>query len=87
MRERAAIPVQRRIDVRARARIVEPSHISVGEQKIEPVGMAVPTARMAVVERDIKRAAVAAKHADTLRREQIGFQFGNDEWRKVLARE
>ena len=61
--------------------------VAVGEQEVQPVGMPVSAARVAVVERDIQRAAVAAKDAETLRREQIGFQCGSDEWRKVLARE
>src|SRR5258706_4130392 len=79
--------MQRWLHVRARSRIVEPSHISVREQKIQPIGMPVPAARMPVVERDIEIAAVAAKHSDPLRGEQVGFQWQRDELRKVLARE
>src|SRR5689334_20444200 len=47
--------------------------------------MPVPAARMAVVERDVERAPVAAKHADSLRGKQVRFQCGRRELRKVLA--
>src|SRR5689334_11107177 len=49
--------------------------------------MPVPATRVAVVERDVERAAVAAKHADPLRRQQVGFQRRRDELRKSFARE
>ena len=87
MREGTAIPVQRRIDVRPAARIIEPSRVTVAEQKVQPIGVSMPAPRVTVIERGIERTTISAKHADTLRREQIGFQFGSDKWRKVLARE
>ncbi len=50
------------------SRIVEPPRTVIGEKKIQPVGMPVPTARMSVIERGVHRASFTTKHSYSLRR-------------------
>jgi hypothetical protein len=76
MRECTAVPVQRLFDIRAGSRIVEPPTVTLGQQQIEPIGMAVPTTRVAVVQSDEQPAFVATQNTESLRREKIGVKRG-----------
>jgi hypothetical protein len=68
--EGAAVPVQRALDVAAGAHVVQPAHGAVGEQHVQPVGVAVAAAAGAVVEADPHPPAVAPEHGQPLRVEQ-----------------
>ena len=50
VRQRAAIPMQRRIDIRSGAGIHEPAMRAIHEREVEAVGMPVASAWVAVVE-------------------------------------
>ena len=68
MRERAAIPVQRRVDVRAGADVVEPAIVAMHEHEVQAIGMTVPCPGVAVVERRVQRAVVAPQNRESLLR-------------------
>ena len=59
---------------------------TVGEREVETVGMAVAPARLAVVERDVRRAPLATQHANALCRQEVRSQGWATSRRKFRAR-
>ena len=70
MRQRAPIPVERRIDIRARAHVIEPTRGTVRQKHIQPVGVAVAATGCAVVQGDIDALVGATKNGQSLRVEE-----------------
>ena len=69
MRERTPVPVQRALDVRARAHVVEPARRAVEREQLESVGMSVPAARSPVVQPDPQPPGIAPEDREALIRQ------------------
>src|SRR6185437_11686209 len=84
--QRASIPVQRAVDVRSGAEIVEPTHAAVDEQQVQAIRMAMAAAGVAIVERDVRLGALAPEDRNALRVEKVGLRRTCLERRQLGAR-
>jgi hypothetical protein len=77
MRQRRPIPVQRRIDIRARAVVVEDPIVTSREEHVESVWVAVTASAVSVVKRDVGPPLTASKDGESLRFEKrrLGHRF------------